>query len=66
MNVGLHKEKYERTNALSSAAAVGGRLRRMVRPEGYASLQDATHELKCFEAVVALKDLVHLLLRQGS
>ena len=34
MNVGLHKEKYERTNALSSAAAVGGRLRRIVRPEG--------------------------------
>ena len=34
MNVGLHKEEYERTNALSSAAAVGGRLRRTVRPEG--------------------------------
>ena len=31
MNVGLHKEKYERTNALSSADAVGGRLRRNVR-----------------------------------
>ena len=34
MNVGLHKEEYERTNALSSAAVVGGRLRRTVRPEG--------------------------------
>ena len=34
MNAGLHKEEYEGTNALSSAAAVGGRLRRTVRPEG--------------------------------
>ena len=31
MNVGLHKEEYERTNALSSADAEGGRLRRIVR-----------------------------------
>ena len=31
---GLHKAEYEGTNALSSAAAVGGRLRRIVRPEG--------------------------------
>ena len=31
MNVGLHKEEYERTNALSSADAEGGRLRRNVR-----------------------------------
>ena len=34
MNAGLHKAGYEGTNALSSAAAVGGRLRRTVRPEG--------------------------------
>ena len=32
INSGLHKEEYERTNALSSDAAVGGRLRRTVRP----------------------------------
>ena len=34
VNGGLHDAEYEGTNALSSAAAVGGRLRRTVRPEG--------------------------------
>ena len=34
VNGGLHDAECEGTNALSSAAAVGGRLRRTVRPEG--------------------------------
>ena len=32
--MGLNKAGFSRANALSSAAAVGGRLRRIVRPEG--------------------------------
>ena len=35
INAGLHKAEYEGTNALSSAAAVGGRLRRMVSSRAY-------------------------------
>ena len=32
--MGLNKAGFSQANALSSAAAVGGRLRRTVRPEG--------------------------------
>ena len=34
MNHELRAKKLKKSNALSSAAAVGGRLRRTVRPEG--------------------------------